>query len=134
MAFPSISLAVVGVDFANRKNKVPRRFEIATCRPGDPVELAPEPKNPADPNAVMVLSERGIQIGYVKAERAPLVRRMMREGAEVRAVFQESAPWGAVVRVTFDGSDPELPHPAVEADQFIDDDSGFYADYIPPDD
>jgi hypothetical protein len=47
-----LSLAVVGIDFPNPdKSRSNRRFEIALCRPGDPVELRPEPKNPADPRS-----------------------------------------------------------------------------------
>ena len=37
-----LSLAVVGIDFPNPdKSRSNRRFEIALCRPGDPVELGP---------------------------------------------------------------------------------------------
>lgn len=132
-----ISLAVVGADFANPdRSKSNRRFEIALCAPGDPVTLVLEPKNPADPNAVAVFSERGIQLGYLTAERAPLIRIMVRD-EEVRAIFQSATRFGAVIRATFDGSEPTLPAATEKdfgPDHAADPASGFYPDYIPPDD
>ncbi|QEH79913.1 hypothetical protein EIK56_17950 [Sphingomonas sp. C8-2] len=132
-----LSLAVVGVDYKNlkprKRGQIPRRFEIAACAPGETVTLEPEPDNPADPNAVMVFSARGIQIGYVKAERALLIHRQWRNGADICAVFQEATDWGAVIRVTFDGSAPELPAPR-DRPPVGDNDHGFYPDYLPPDD
>ena len=108
-----LSLAVVGLDFPNPdKSRSNRRFEVALCRPGDPVELRPEPKNPADPRAVAVHSERGVRIGYVTAERAPLVGKRLRDGVEVRAVFQAAERTHAVVRVRFGGGAPTLPERA----------------------
>ncbi|PTQ12933.1 hypothetical protein CLG96_01975 [Sphingomonas oleivorans] len=127
-----LSLAVVGADFPNRRGPT-RRFEIAACRPGDPVELVPEPKNPADPRAVMVLSARGVQMGYLTAERCGWIGRMIADGRELRAIFQESTKYGAVIRVAFDGVDPVLPE-AQPRPHSYDDDSGFWPDYIPPDD
>lgn len=102
-----MSLAVVGVEYPNRdKAKSNRRFEIALCKPGDPVVLVPEPKNPADPNAVAVFSDRGTQLGYVTAERCGRIGALIREGREVEAVFQQAAPYGCVIRVAFDGALP----------------------------
>jgi len=103
-----LSLAVVGVGFENKRGGPSRRFEVEICRPGEPIELVPEPKNPADPRAIAVYSTRGIQIGYIRAERAPLVGNALRRGG-VKAIFQQSTPWGAVIRVHFDGSEPTLP-------------------------
>jgi len=102
-----LSLAVVGADFDN-KSGPSRRFEIAMCLPGEPVELRPEPKNPADKHAIAVYSSRGIQIGYVRAERAPLIGAAIRRQI-VEAIFQKSELWGATIRVHLDGSTPELP-------------------------
>lgn len=102
-----LSLAVVGADFEN-KTGPGRRFEIALCIPGEPVELRPEPKNPADRNAIAVYSARGIQIGYIRAERAPLIGAAMRRGI-VQAVFQKKEQWGATIRAHLDGTDPVLP-------------------------
>lgn len=107
MTLPSLSLAVVGADFANEdKARSNRRFEIALCKPGDAVHLVPEPKNKADRNAVAVFSERGIQMGYITAERCGRIGALIREGREIVAVFQQAAPYGCVIRVAFDGEAP----------------------------
>lgn len=108
MPLPSQSLAVVGVDYLNKRGPT-RRFEIELCRPGEPVELRPEPNNPKDEYAVAVYSMRGIQIGYIKAERAAWIGALIRQGREMEAIFQESTSWGAVIRVAFDGESPTLP-------------------------
>jgi hypothetical protein len=102
-----LSLAVVGVAFDNKDGQG-RRFEIAMCAPGEPVELRHEPKNPADPNAVAVYSAREIQIGYLRAERAPLIGAAMRRGI-VSAIFQRQETWGATIRANLDGGEPALP-------------------------
>lgn len=104
----SLSLAVVGADHPNKRGPT-RRFEIAMCVPGEPAELRPEPNNPADPQAVAVFSARGIQIGYLTAERAPWIGGMIRNGREMAAIFQAPTPYGALVRLAFDGDEPELP-------------------------
>lgn len=41
------------------------------CEPGDPIELCREPKNKHDKHAVAVFTDRGTQLGYLTAERAP---------------------------------------------------------------
>jgi HIRAN domain. len=107
---PSLSLAVVGVRHANAdRAKSNRRFEILLCKPGDLVELRPEPHNRHDSRAVAVFSERGVQIGYLTAERCGRIGALMREGREVRAIFQAEASFGAWIRAAFDGDDPVLP-------------------------
>lgn len=102
-----LSIAVVGADFPNKRGPA-RRFEIALCKPGERIELRPEPRNPADARAVAVFSARGIQIGYVPAERAALVGAALREGL-MTAIFQSASSWGATVRASLDGSEPALP-------------------------
>lgn len=102
-----LSLAVVGADHPNKKGP-PRRFAIAMCNPGDAVELRPEPKNPHDPQAIAVYSARGVQIGYVRAERCQLVHTAMRRKG-VKAIFQRPETWGATIRAHLDGTDPVLP-------------------------
>ena len=108
---PSLSLAVVGANFPNKGKSPGRRFEIALCLPGEPVELRPEPKNPADPLAIAVYSMRDVQLGYLSAERAPRIGQLMRLGHEVTAIFQEATWDGAVIRVAFGGEAPVLPEP-----------------------
>ncbi len=126
-----LSLHVVGANHSNRKGGGDRRFEILLCVPGEPVELVPEPRNPVDPNAVAVLSARGVQIGYLTAERAPWVGAKMRNGTEVVAIFQSATPGGAAIRVGLDGDYPVLPETKPPPS---DNDDGFWPDEIPPDD
>jgi len=90
--------------------------------PGEPVELRPEPRNPFDERAIAVFSCRGVQIGYLPAERCGRIGQLIRQGHELRAVFQAQAKFGAWVRIAFDGAQPILPsasqpEPAVGADQ-----------------
>lgn len=120
MAATSLSLAVVGAQYPNADKKAPTRlFAIGLCRPGDPVALILEPKNPHDSNAVMVLNGEGMQMGYLTAERAPWIGEMIREGREVAAIFQAATENGAWIRVAFDGEVPTLPEqkPAPESQE-----------------
>lgn len=131
----SLSLAVVGADHPNKRGPG-RRFEIAICRPGEVVSLVPEPKNPADERAVAVFSARGVQIGYLTAERCGWIGSMLRNGREVRAIFQSASAFGAWIRVAMDGADPVLPDPHQRVNVEPSSgggDQGFWPDYIPPD-
>jgi hypothetical protein len=76
------------------------------CSRGEAVELRPEPKDPADSRAVAVYSVRGVQIGYIPTPYAHWIGGQL---AGIRAVFQRADAFGAVIRVTFDGSVPALP-------------------------
>ena len=132
MGLPALSIAVVGADHPNKRGPS-RIFELQLCRPGEIIELRREPKNPADPRAVAVYSARGIQIGYIPAERAQWIGSMIDQGREVAAVFQMRTGYGAAIRVAFDGDVPtidglptESAKPPPEPD--------FWPDYIPPDD
>ncbi len=100
-------MAVVGADHPNKKGPS-RRFEIALCLPGEAVHLIPEPKNKFDRRAIAVYSERHVQIGYVRAERAQLIGTAMSKGA-VSAIFQRTEQWGASIRVHLDGTPATLP-------------------------
>lgn len=112
---PQLTLAVVGADYLNKRGPT-RRFELALCRRGEAIELRPEPTNPADPLAIAVYSCRGIQIGYLTAERAPRIGQLIRRGRDVTAVFQDNASFGAYIRAAFDGETPTLPDPAPAPD------------------
>lgn len=140
MALPALSLAVVGINYPNKSGPT-RRFELAAMKPGESVDLVPEPKNRCDENAVAAFSARGIQVGYLASERAAWIVRLIRARHEVRAVYQGLDPHCGWIRVAFDGEKPVLPpgaedrpptppprpHPnRVSAD--------FYPDFIPPDD
>lgn len=129
-ALSALSLAVVGADYPNKRGPT-RRFELSICRPGEPVELRPEPKNPADKRAIAVYSHRGIQLGYLTAERAPWIGGLIKQGREVHAIFQRQTPFGAWVRAAFDGDNPKLPEHREHEQR--DADPGFYPDEVWPD-
>ncbi len=101
-----LTTSIVGIDFPNEdKSKSNRRMECMLCAPGDAVELRLEPTNPYDENAVAIFSDRGTQLGYVSAERAPLIGKRMKEG-EAIAVFQAMHGSGAYIRIRFGGGVP----------------------------
>lgn len=127
-----LSLHVVGAGHPNKRGG-DRRFEILLCVPGEHIDLVLEPKNPVDPNAVAVFSTRGVQIGYLTAERAPWIGGMLRDGREVQAIFQEATPIAAVVRIGLDGAVPTLPVAKPEPSPSRED-ADFWPDYVPPDD
>lgn len=126
-----MSLAVVGARYPNRDGS-DRRFEILLCGAGEPVELRPEPKNKRDERAVAVYSTRGVQIGYLTAERCGRVGGLIREGREVQAVFQARTQFGAWIRVAFDGESPVVDDRGLSED--APDKPDFYPDEIWPDD
>jgi hypothetical protein len=104
-----LTTSIVGIDFPNEdRSNSNRRMEIMLCAPGNLVELRPEPKNPYDSNATAVWSERGVQMGYISAERAPLIGKRMQVD-EVAAVFQGLVHSGAYIRLRFGGELPTLP-------------------------
>ena len=77
--------------------------------PGERIELVPEPRNKHDGNAIAVVSPRGVQLGYVNAERAPYIGGRMGRGEDVVAVFQGIEGRSAFLRVRFGGGAPTLP-------------------------
>lgn len=141
MAQRDLSLVVVGVAYPNRDGGN-RQFEVAMCTPGEPVTLVPEPTNKADPAAVAVYSCRGVQIGYLSAERCVWIGAKLRQGQEIKAIFQEGSSRRAVIRVNLEGHDPALPPARCGEALPISgastmggrSDSGFWPDGIPPDD
>ncbi len=131
MARGPLSLAVVGADYPNKRGPT-RHFAIALCKPGDPIELRREPKNPKDERAVAVFNPGGIQMGYISAERAAWIAPMLDRGRVIKAIFQERMEYGAAIRIAFDGDDPVLPER--ENRENHTDDPDFYPDPIYPDD
>jgi len=103
-----LSLAVVGLDYPNADGSN-RRFEMLICERGEPVTFLPEPKNKFDQRAVAVLSSRGVQLGYLTAERAWLVQPWLQAGDPYEAVFHEPSRTAAIIRVRFGGGKVELP-------------------------
>jgi hypothetical protein len=127
LASRSLSLAVVGALYPNKRGP-DRLFEIAICHPGEPVQLRPEPKNPADSRAVAVFSTRGVQLGYLTAERCGWIGGMMANGHEIEAIFQHTTRAGAVIRIAIDGAELVLPEPSLKESPPSDD---FEPDYEP---
>ena len=127
-----LSLHVVGAAHPN-KSGGDRRFEILLCVSGGSVELVLGPRTAADSNAIAVFSARGVQIGYLTAERAPLVGGMLRAGREILAIFQKATATAAVIRIGLDGTMPILPA-SKRQPKIVQDGEDFWPDYSPPDD
>lgn len=127
---PALTLAVVGAPFANADGS-DRRAEIARCQAGELVELRPEPDNKKDERAVAVFSSRGVQLGYLSAERCGRIGSILRSGREVQAVFQTADTFGAWIRVAFDGQAPALPLPPET--KLVEGDDGWFPDESWPD-
>lgn len=111
---PAMSLQIKGLGFSNRDGS-DRRFEVLLCQPGEAVELRLEPKNKHDPLAIGIFAERGVQLGYVSAERCGRIGQLIRQGREVQAIFQGQSDKGAWIRVAFDGEAPGVPEARLEA-------------------
>ncbi len=107
-----LSIAIVGAAHPNADGGN-RRSEIAFCDPGELLQLIPEPKNPHDEHAIAVFSARNFQIGYVASQRAVYLKKLMRDGHDIEAIFQDVAPYGAIARVGIDRK-PVLPDTADE--------------------
>jgi len=113
-----LTLAVVGIDFPNTDGSN-RRSEAMMTLTGEPVALRPEPKNKHDSNAIAVVSPRGVQIGYLNAERAPYIGGRMSRGEEYEAIFQGVDGASAFIRIRFGGGRPTLPSVTQDASQAL---------------
>lgn len=112
MSEREMSLSVVGIAYSNDdKAKSSRRFEMLLCSPGDPVQLRREPKNEHDEFAVAVFSDRGTQLGYLSADRAPWIGSKIAAGDDIAGIFQAPGATAAVIRVRIGGGAPTLPPP-----------------------
>ena len=74
------------------------------------VELRLRLANWPDDNAAAIVSDRGMYLGYVSAERALLICKRMKESQTV-AVFQAMHGSGADIRIRFVGGVPTQPGP-----------------------
>lgn len=108
------SLAVVGLQYPNA-DKSDRRFEALLCKPGDIVQLVPEPRNKYDQRAIAVLSERCVQLGYLTAERCGWIGSRIAAGETCIALFQALDAYTATIRVKFGGDRPTLPAARAQA-------------------
>lgn len=119
-----MTLAVVGAQYPNADGS-DRRQAIAECAIGELVELRPEPNNRFDNLAVGVWSSKGMQLGYLTAERCGRIGSLMRQGREVRAVFQGREVFGAWIRVAFDGEEPVVRDLRKEWDELSNEGRGY---------
>ncbi|WP_337587815.1 HIRAN domain-containing protein [Sphingomonas phyllosphaerae] len=104
------TVSIVGIDFPNEdRAKSNRRSELLMLPPGVPMELRPEPRNRHDPQAIAVFSPAGVQVGYITAERAPWMGSRIRNGEDVRAIYQGLVGSSGYLRVRVGGGDPSLP-------------------------
>jgi hypothetical protein len=132
----AVSIPCVGARYPNRSGG-DREFEIKVSVRGDALKLEHEPRNPADGNAIKVLSSRGIQMGYISADRTWLIHRAWRSERSVHAIFQGAYPGGCWIRVGFDQI-PSLPpapqdaylpdRPSSMARESVDHDPGYWPD------
>jgi hypothetical protein len=68
-------------------------------------------------------------MGYLSAERCGWIGGLLSGGRDLRAVFQEPTSYGALIRVSLDANEPDLP-PAMEKPNRAPD---WWPDDIPPD-
>jgi len=122
-----LSLAIVGIGYPNKRGPT-RRFELALCTPGEPIELRPEPHNQHDEHAIAVFSCRGVQLGYLNSDRAVWIGTLIRRDVEVKVIFGALAETVAYCRVAFNGEEPTLTGVAhrasLEEGQFWPDEEG----------
>ncbi|MET0249207.1 MAG: hypothetical protein ABW164_05710, partial [Sphingobium sp.] len=64
------------------------------------------PRKVGGQRVVGVYSADGVQLGYVASERSDEIAGQV---AVARAIFQRADTFGAVIRVTLDGTTPTLP-------------------------
>ena len=109
------SLNVVGESFKN-SDGTNRQTAIARCRAGEQIQLRREFNNRHDPNAVAVVSARGVQIGYVSGEHSRWIGGKLDKGADVRAIAERvqcgepgEPSRGVLIRVNLEGERPDLP-------------------------
>lgn len=115
MPLPQHTLPIVGISHPNKRGPS-RIFELEICQPGEIVELRPEPTNKADPYAVAVYSSRGVQVGYVPAERCARISALLGQGRQVTAIYQGRDAFRGYMRIAYDGDRPVLP-PAKTVEQ-----------------
>lgn len=74
---------------------------LAELKPGDAIQMVPEPDNPHDPDAVALVYQ-GAKLGFIPAGEAGPISLMMRFGhasafeCRVQAVRPDQEPWKQV--------------------------------------
>lgn len=115
MGWNDFSLPATGEVHSNHDGTC-RQCELAACQPGDPLRLVREPKNLHDPNAIAIVTERGIRVGYLGRRYAMVWAGKLDRGAEPNVIVERvkgadipGAMLGLVMRVNTEGEAPELP-------------------------
>lgn len=115
MGWNDFSLPAAGERHDN-EDGTSRQREIATCAPGDRLELVREPDNPHDHMAVAIFTASGIRVGYLGKVRAQWIGSKMDRGLPVNAIVERikgahlpGSALGLVVRLNLHGEEPELP-------------------------
>ncbi|WP_311267435.1 hypothetical protein [Sphingobium sp. WCS2017Hpa-17] len=103
----SVSFLVIGSDFKTDR-AAGRLAEIGISVAGDALTLRRERGKIGRRPAVGVYTCRGRQIGYIQPHEVDLI---LSDIDNARAAFQSREPFGAVVRITLDGSRPALRQP-----------------------
>lgn len=103
----SLSFIVTGAAFKTARAHG-RHAEIGISAPGDALMLRRDPGMIGRKPAIGVYSTRGRQIGYIQPHEVDLI---LPDIDKARAIFQSGEVFGAVARITMDGSKPTLPQP-----------------------
>ena len=89
---------------------IPRQDELLRSEPGERVDLRREPDNEDDPNAILVLSRRGVPIGHVDKGGAAILAPIIDSGRRFEArlhCLRGGLPaypnYGARVSIAWDG-------------------------------
>lgn len=56
-----------------------------------------------------MFDQSGVQLGYVRSERAAWLAPQLDRGEAITAIFQEQTDYGCAVRIAFGGEYPVLP-------------------------
>ena len=114
MPGPDFSLPVVGERYDN-EDGTSRQQEIRKLQPGDPVELVREKANPFDPSAVAVISERGVRVGYIGADRSAWIGSKIDKAMPIIAVVEAvkgsrrgTLPCKLIIRINLYGDVPKV--------------------------
>jgi hypothetical protein len=93
---------------------VNRQYELLRCEPGEPVTLRRDPRNPFDPNTILVVSTRGVTVGRLTGQYAAMLAPLLDRDRPYRArlhCLRGGVPdypnYGARISVAWDGR-PEL--------------------------
>lgn len=116
-----------------------RQAELRGCLPGEPVTLQREPDNPYDPNAILVVSMRGIGLGHFNREDAAALAPALDAGQACAAIIHElrgGLPgypnFGCRVCITWAGQQPISCVPLDESQTLFEADVDEYLGPWPP--